>query len=219
MIGVRAIDKLCEGRLQNSNLLSTLRQTDSCIVVSTQVRMSEDLFDGLLGLEEQFHNEGYQLGIEDGSKAGRIEGRVFGLERGFEKYVEMGKLHGRSLVWNGRHEGLREANDACHRPVTKSSNGLAALPQDRRVPDLPANARLEKHLRVLYALTEPDSLSTENGDDSVSDFDDRMKRAQGKIKIIERLIGEDSMVHAAAQVSNSNDGQNIEDVDILKARH
>jgi len=33
-------------------------------------------------------------------------------------------------------------------------------------------------------------LSTENTEEAVSEFDDRLKRAEGKAKIIERLVGE-----------------------------
>lgn len=191
--------------------------------------MANDPFDDLLGLEERFYNEGYQLGLEDGTKAGRVEGRVFGIERGFQKYVDMGKLHGRSLVWNGRHSKLRQTSTEAASDATSSSvpttTSISASTRGISLSDLPKNSRLEKHLRVLYALTEPGSLSTENGDDSVSDFDDRMKRAQGKIKIIERLVAEDpapgatSTGNGGKQNASSSDGQNIEDVDILKARH
>merc|ERR1711977_512089 len=59
-----------------------------------------------------------------------------------------------------------------------------------RVADYMANQTLAKHLKVLHALAESESLSTENTEEAVSDFDDRLKRAQGKAKIIERIVGE-----------------------------
>jgi hypothetical protein len=58
------------------------------------------------------------------------------------------------------------------------------------LPSLPKSQRLERHLKVLHALSESESLSTENTEEAVSDFDDRLKRAEGKAKIIERLVGE-----------------------------
>jgi len=184
--------------------------------------MEEDPFDGLLGLEDQFYNEGYQLGIADGKEAGKIEGRVFGLEKGYEKYIEMGKLHGRSLVWAARLPQKKTAEG--------SGNSAGSVVQEQALPNqdenatigsLPAlskNPRLEKHIKVLYALVELDTLSTENTEDSVSDFDDRLKRAQGKIKIIEKLVGEEPLMEGASGQAGSGGG-NIEDVDILKARH
>lgn len=178
-----------------------------------------DPFDDLLSLEDQFYNEGYTLGQTEGAKAGRIEGRVFGLEKGFEKYMEAGKLHGRSIVWAGRMPNASSAQSDSVASVD------AAAPQTS-LPALSNNPRLEKHIRVLYALSEPASLSTDNSEEAVSDFDDRLKRAQAKLKIIERLVGEDlptekttgDLSHEVGGTSTSAD-QNIEDVNILKARH
>jgi hypothetical protein len=61
----------------------------------------------------------------------------------------------------------------------------------RELPPLPhKDGRLRKHISTLYALAETESLSTENNDDAVSDFDDRLRRAQGRAKVIERMVGE-----------------------------
>jgi hypothetical protein len=197
--------------------------------------MESDPFDDLLSLEDRFYNEGFQLGTTDGVKAGRIEGRVFGLEKGFEKYVEMGILHGKSLVWAGRLSNN-------HAPTTEVSRFPSGVNSDEAassfnkdsspsatLPSLPSNPRLGKHIKILYALTEPVSLSTENSEDTVSDFDDRLKRAIGKAKIVEKLVGEEGFASASGAGANSglgsrqnaNDGgdSNIEDMSVLKARH
>lgn len=179
---------------------------------TTAESANSDPFDDLMNLEEIFYSEGYALGEAEGSKAGRIEGRVFGLEKGFEKFMEAGRLHGRSVVWAGRfphHEG-------------STTTDTATSIQHSNLPSLSNNLRLEKHIRVLYALSEPASLSTDNTEEAVSDFDDRLKRAHAKIKIIERLVGEDvpSTGNLAHQIGGqASADQNIEDVDILKARH
>ena len=171
--------------------------------------MEEDPLDSLLGLEDQYYHEGYDLGVKDGTKAGLIEGRVFGLEKGFEKYAAMGALHGRSAVWAGRmfrhpreaagselSEDLAAVNhcrqkqhqhdDRCILSEERGSNS----PASRTLCQVPSSARLEKHIRILYALTEPSSLSAKNNEESVSAFDDRLKRADGKMKIIEKLLDE-----------------------------
>jgi hypothetical protein len=67
-------------------------------------------------------------------------------------------------------------------------------------------------------------LSTENSEDAVSGFDDRLKRAIGKVKIIEKLVGEEGFALANGGLGsrqNANDGGdgNIEDMSVLKARH
>ena len=187
--------------------------------------MQSNTFDEVLDLEEQFYEDGYRQGLADGVKAGRIEGRTFGLEKGFEKYVESGRLYGKSLVWANRlpqfqrvavsPDQSRAEPAAEHSSVPQNDDSFLSLP----LPSLPDNQRLAKHVKVLHALAESESLSTENTEEAVSDFDDRMKRAQAKAKIIERMAGE-AMVDADGhrKIVISNDGS-IEDVSVLKARH
>ncbi|KAI4135709.1 MAG: hypothetical protein LQ347_000439 [Umbilicaria vellea] len=177
--------------------------------------MEDDPFDGLLGLEDRFYDEGYKSGVADGTRAGHIEGRLFGLEKGFDKYMSMGKLHGRVTVWasrlqdslepeeqraslkrrflkNGRQypsslpnpsEGAQLGGGQGNRSLESSSSV-----KDTPLPVLPSTPRLEKHVQTLCALVEPDSLSTQNTEDAVANFDDRLKRARGKVKIIEKSI-------------------------------
>ena len=203
-----------------------------------------DPFDDLLSLEDKFYKEGYDLGVSDGERAGRVEGRLFGLEKGFEKYAAMGKLHGRAMIWAGRLPGLSKddvgSKNGEEKGATTSIEALSAQgKQDEpaskaascKLHSLPANPRLEGHIRTLYALTEPGSLSTENSEDSVSDFDDRLKRAEGKVKIIEKLTGEvisgeiseDFLSGEQAGVQNARTNKKgdggIEDISSLHARH
>ncbi|KAI9871819.1 MAG: hypothetical protein M1823_008336, partial [Watsoniomyces obsoletus] len=110
--------------------------------------------------------------------AGRIEGRSFGMEKGFDKFLESGRLASKAIVWANRI------------PSKSSPSGSAtAFKTQCTLPPLPANARLDKNVSMLYALVEPDTLSTANTDEAVQDFDDRIKRAQGKAKIVERMVG------------------------------
>jgi len=208
--------------------------------------MHNDPFDDLFKLEDQYYREGYELGVKDGSRAGLIEGRLFGIEKGFEKYAAMGKLHGQAIVWAGRMP-TSPAEDETARQTSHEEH-VMKLPGDTNVgnpgtsqtekeglsssalPDLPASVRLEKHIRTLYALVEPSSLSTQNDEESVSQFDDRLKRAEGKVKIIEKMIGEVNSVTStdtgvpptsAAPASRHTERleASIEDVSVLHARH
>lgn len=130
--------------------------------------MASDPLDDVLNLEDRFYQEGYQQGLRDGVQAGRIEGRSFGMQKGFEKFVESGRLASKAIVWANR---LPQSSPSC------------------TLPGLPKNARLEKNINTLYALVEPETLSTANTDEAVQDFDDRVKRAVGKAKIVERMAG------------------------------
>jgi Essential protein Yae1, N terminal len=174
--------------------VALLQLTSSSTYLAAFGKMPSITFDEVLGLEEQFYHDGLQQGLADGVKAGRIEGRTFGLEKGFEKYVESGRLYGKSLVWRNRILGSQSSLAAKDRHQ-RASNSVSNLDDAKKtvgdaLPTLPQNQRLSKHLRVLHALSESESLTTENTEEAVSDFDDRLKRAKGKAKIIERMVGE-----------------------------
>lgn len=152
---------------------------------------ANDAFDNLLNLEDEFYSEGYEQGVADGDRAGRIEGRSFGIEKGFEKFIEAGRLHGKSIVWANR---LPQAQQQPRGVAASLSHASSSTPEDNQtLPVLGGGgARLEKNIVTLHALVEPDTLSTDNSDEAVNDFDDRVKRAQGKARVIERHVGEDA---------------------------
>ena len=207
-------------------------------------KTEDDPFHTLLTLEDSFYKEGYDLGVSDGSRAGLIEGRFFGLEKGFEKYASMGKLHGREVSLAGRLESRedtlvsngQDASDADTQRNTESSQGCLKPQVEKslgrsRAPKLPASARLEKHIQTLYALSEPESLSTANDEDSVSGFDERFNRAVGKIKVITKLTDETGSPESPVQSCSKSYGLEprdvklkvrdgaIEDFSDLQARH
>ncbi|KAF6844071.1 3-oxoacyl-(acyl-carrier-protein) reductase [Colletotrichum musicola] len=165
--------------------------------------MASDPFDDILNLEEQFFAEGFKQGTEDGILAGKIEGRSVGLAKGYEKFLESGRIHGRSVVWANRLS-LPQKTGATAAASSSSANRQQQQPTEKcSLPPLPPNARLEKNVTAAFALVEPDTLSTENSDDAVNDFDDRFKRAQGKVKIIERMTGEGSTSKEPAEASKA----------------
>src|SRR5690242_14397423 len=119
---------------------------------------NEDPFEDLLNLEEQFYQDGYKQGQEDGIRAGRIEGRGLGLEKGFQKFFESGRLYGRAIVWANRLPKDNEQHDKLT-ATTQTVPGERSTQQaskegseEQNLPPLPHNARLEKHITTLYAL-------------------------------------------------------------------
>lgn len=192
-------------------------------------KTEDDPFNSLLTLEDSFYKEGYELGVSDGNRAGLIEGRFFGLERGFDKYVSMGKLYGRAVIWTGRlpvtRDTLRfdgqDVSSADTDRILESNGGrikpeVKQLPERTRASELPANVRLEKNIRTLYALTEPESLSVVNDENSVSEFDDRINRALGKIKVIQKLTDETSPQESFPHSSSKLLGLELKDSKVEK---
>ncbi|KAL5630362.1 hypothetical protein BROUX41_000234 [Berkeleyomyces rouxiae] len=160
----------------------------------------DDLFGDTFNLEDEIYNNAYKEGYADGITAGKIEGRTFGMAKGFDKFFESGRLFSKAVVLGTRLASGPDATSAAAKheaspPSSAKANG--ALPvedtsadtQASVLPALPPNARLEKNVVALYDLMEPETLSTDNSDEAVNDFDDRLKRAQGKAKIIDRTMG------------------------------
>lgn len=139
--------------------------------------MATDPFDSLFSLEDEYYNEGYQEGHRDGLQQSELEARLFGIEKGFEKFVTMGKLQARAKIWAAR---LFRADTADVKATSISC-----------LSSLSANPRLEKHINNLLELVDPATLSVANTDDDVGDFDERLRRAQAKVKVLERMIGEE----------------------------
>ncbi|KAJ4415647.1 hypothetical protein N0V82_007208 [Gnomoniopsis sp. IMI 355080] len=148
---------------------------------------SSDPFDDIINLEEKFYSDGHKAGVADGARAGRIEGRSFGIEKGYEKFVEAGRLYGKAVVWANRLPQAQPQAPASTEPQQQQQQQLPALSGG-------GGARLEKNVLTLHALVEPETLSTENSDEAVNDFDDRVKRAQGKARVVERQVGEEGVL-------------------------
>lgn len=150
----------------------------------------DDLFDGALSLEETLYTQGYEKGIADGELAGKLEGRSVGMGKGFDKFVESGRLYGRSVVWANRTPTISREHGSSSSSSVESRGAEEADGEGNRegLPPLPDNARLAKNIETVHALMEPGTLSTENSDEAVQDFDDRLKRAQGKARIVEKTV-------------------------------
>lgn len=157
--------------------------------------MANDPFDSLLSLEDQYYDEGYREGHRDGLQQSELEARLFGIEKGFEKFVTMGKLQARAKIWAARLPQKKDKGD--------DAKGVRSLPL------LAANPRLEKHTSTLLDLVDPTTLSIANTDDDVGDFDERLRRAQAKIKIIERMIGEEDLENGSKADSQSTTAVNL----------
>lgn len=152
--------------------------------------------DTLLSLEEQYYAEGHALGVKDGSKAGRTEGRLFGMQKGFEKFSAMGSLAGQNAVWEAR----MDAKDG-------------AL-----VASIPPNERLRKHIATLAQLCDYGSLDTRNTEEAVADFEDCLKRAESKAKIIASILGEQGRAapKEVSQQDKAKRSDNLEDFTLPK---
>jgi hypothetical protein len=179
--------------------------------------MASDPFDDLLELENDYYQEGYGAGVADSQYAGMIEGKVFGIEKGYEKAIGLGTMHGRSLLWQSRfwrsqeevQTGTIHQRSRSEKPRSSVSEKLdenvAVLPQ------LPGNTRLRKHVDGLQSVSDGSTVAKDNSDEAVTDFDDRIAKASAKAKVIANIVGESLHPSAATNAG-------IEDATGLQAR-
>ncbi|TRX95290.1 hypothetical protein FHL15_003982 [Xylaria flabelliformis] len=187
---------------------------------------SHDPFDDLLNLEEEYYREGYEEGLRDGAESGRVEGYSLGLSKGFEKFVEAGRLQSKAVVWANRipkyqqkhHQQDRTSKEE-YESARKAAEGQSETAKSNaRLPPIHSNPRLEKNIETLYGLVEPGTLSTNNDDEAVNDFDSRMKGAHGKLRIIERAVGEGTTSRNVNTLSPApSKNENIEDVGKIRS--
>ena len=178
--------------------------------------MADDLFEDVLDIEDRFYQEGYDAGVADGEHAGLLEGKIFGIEKGYDKALELGRLRGRALVW--KHRQHNDVADAGTKDVVPAgpelgNDHVAVFTEARAIlPTLSSNTRLTKNIELLLALTEPSKIPTDNTDESVEKIEDLTAKASNKAKIIASTVGEHFEPTGGAASS-------IEDSMGLSARH
>jgi hypothetical protein len=64
--------------------------------------MSSDLFDASLNLEETYYADGYKEGSEIGAKQGLIEGRIYGAQVSYERFLQVGLLYAKLDLWRAQ---------------------------------------------------------------------------------------------------------------------
>ena len=190
--------------------------------------MDPNLLDSLLNLEQQFYQEGYDLGVADGAEAGYTEGSVFAVEKGYEKFVEMGRLYGKALVWAQRladSKSCGESEPISSEAASRSGDDLPLDPSMcKDMPSLPAtSARLAKNLSTLLELVGPASLDLSNTEDAVNDVDERLRGAAVKAKLVQRAMGEGEeplgVTSNVKDLAKTGDGAgSIEDISSLSVR-
>ncbi|KAL6253181.1 hypothetical protein RBB50_000903 [Rhinocladiella similis] len=180
--------------------------------------MASDPFDEILELENDYYKEGYDAGVTDSRYAGMIEGKVFGIEKGYEKAIELGKLHGRALVWQSRlvqQPGADSTQPIPQHESLKAPRFPAAQKLDESVTaltHLSHTTRLRRHVDALQSVTDGTTVARDNSDEAVTEFDDRVTKASAKAKVIANIVGE-----SLNPASSTKAG--IEDATGLQARH
>ncbi|PSK41520.1 hypothetical protein C7M61_001203 [Candidozyma pseudohaemuli] len=62
--------------------------------------MADITLDGVLDLEEKYYEEGYTEGQEKSVKDNHLEGKAYGLQTGFQRFLVVGYIHGLIEIWS-----------------------------------------------------------------------------------------------------------------------
>ncbi|POS82129.1 hypothetical protein EPUL_006121, partial [Erysiphe pulchra] len=98
-----------------------------------------------------------------------------GFEQGLADGEAAGLSEGRTLGLEKGFEKFCESGRLCGRSIIWANENY--LHQNQKIHSV----------KALYALVEPETLLFENTEEAVSDFDDRLKRARARFKLIEKL--------------------------------
>lgn len=72
--------------------------------------MADLTLDGALDIEENFYAEGYKDGQEQSAREQFLEGKVFGLQTGFQRFLVVGYIQGLIKDWKKLENPIIEAH-------------------------------------------------------------------------------------------------------------
>ncbi|PVH17258.1 uncharacterized protein CXQ87_000142 [Candidozyma duobushaemuli] len=62
--------------------------------------MADITLDGVLDLEEKYYEEGYTEGQDQSVKDNHLEGKAYGLQTGFQRFLVVGYIQGLIEIWS-----------------------------------------------------------------------------------------------------------------------
>ena len=128
----------------------------------------------LILLKKRYYKQGYDEGFADGLNSGPEEGFEFGHEVAFQKFLPLGIILGRCVVWK-----LSLSPDSTH---------LITLLE-------PKKARALRQIELLETMIS--GLSRENESEiDHGKFAEMRNKIMNKCRVIESLMGEERMKHA-----------------------
>ena len=132
--------------------------------------------DEVLNLEQQQYQIGYQEGVEQSAKEQYLEGKQFGYQTGFQRFLIVGYIHGLIEEWESQSYMGRYSGDG--------GDGDGAEKKKLEV--------MQGHLQQLksYVDISNDGLLLNNDEKSVARFEVQLKKARNKLRVICQLCKE-----------------------------
>lgn len=140
--------------------------------------MDDLTLDGALDLEENYYNEGFSEGHERSAKEQYLEGKAYGLQTGFQRFLIVGYIRGLLEEWNKLPADNKISS---HLSQLKDliediplSNGDEEVAQYEKVV-----SKARNKIRVIASLTHTS--------DKLSKLDDLIKLVGGSMHVSENV--------------------------------
>ncbi|CAH2354332.1 protein Lto1p [[Candida] railenensis] len=141
--------------------------------------MADFDFDQVLNLEEEYYNEGFKEGQEFSTKEQYIEGKEYGYQTGFQRFVMVGYMKGLLESWRELENPSSSLENHLNQ-LESLINTIQLTNGDEEVAIYEKNiSKARNKLRVIATLTK-DS-------DKVNKLDELVKNVGGSLQVSENV--------------------------------
>lgn len=139
--------------------------------------MADVNLDDVLNLEEEFYSKGYQEGQEKTASEQFLEGKVYGLQTGFQRFLVVGYIKGLVDEW----EKLPEKAVQLHVKQLRSYvDDMSVSNDDKAVEQYEKKVLLARNkVRVIANITKTS--------DKVAKLDSLIKEVTGSLQVAENM--------------------------------
>lgn len=141
--------------------------------------MDIDALDEVLNLEEQYYNEGFNEGQEFSTKEQYIEGKEYGYQTGFQRFIIIGYMKGLLEDWD-LQENLSSSVQSHIEQLRKLVNDIPMTNGDEEVAIYEKSLNKARNkLRVITTLTKEQN--------KITNLDNLVNEIAGKLQVSENI--------------------------------
>ncbi|KAF3986408.1 hypothetical protein FT663_04892 [Candidozyma haemuli var. vulneris] len=139
--------------------------------------MTDITLDGVLDLEEKYYEEGYSEGQERSVKDNHLEGKAYGLQTGFQRFLVVGYIQGLIELWE-TNESTSVQNHLSQ--LKELIKGIPFTNGDKEVEQYEsAIGKARNKVRVLGTITKTS--------EKVAKLDNLLKEVGGSLQVSENV--------------------------------
>ncbi|EGV61697.1 hypothetical protein PSN45_000384 [Yamadazyma tenuis] len=138
----------------------------------------DENLDSLLNLEEQYYKEGYREGQEESTKAQYLEGKEYGFQTGFQRFLVIGYIRGLVDFWENQVETY-DASKSIKTHITQIRAIMEKVPLSNKDADVGEYEKVvnkaRNKVRIIASLCKEQK--------KVSNIDQIIKEVGGEMQV------------------------------------